>query len=80
MCEGFSLQDESGRSLALLGQSGSGKSTVISLIERFYDEEAGQVREFEIAHFGATNEFDCMQHAALNVVGIDLSCWLHLVC
>ena len=41
--EGFSLQVEAGRSLALVGQSGSGKSTVISLIERFYDVEAGQV-------------------------------------
>ena len=40
----FSLKVQPGRSLALVGQSGSGKSTVISLIERFYDVEAGQVR------------------------------------
>lgn len=39
----FSLKVEPGRSLALVGQSGSGKSTVISLVERFYDVEAGQV-------------------------------------
>ena len=39
----FSLAVQPGRSLALVGQSGSGKSTVISLIERFYDVEAGQV-------------------------------------
>ena len=39
----FSLRVEPGRSLALVGQSGSGKSTVISLVERFYDVEAGQV-------------------------------------
>ena len=39
----FSLKVQPGRSLALVGQSGSGKSTVISLIERFYDVEAGQV-------------------------------------
>lgn len=39
----FSLKVEPGRSLALVGQSGSGKSTVISLVERFYDAEAGQV-------------------------------------
>lgn len=39
----FSLKVEAGRSLALVGQSGSGKSTVISLVERFYDAEAGQV-------------------------------------
>ena len=39
----FSLKVEPGHSLALVGQSGSGKSTVISLIERFYDVEGGQV-------------------------------------
>ena len=39
----FSLQVALGRSLAIVGQSGSGKSTIISLIQRFYDVEAGQV-------------------------------------
>ncbi|KAK9675524.1 hypothetical protein RND81_11G012600 [Saponaria officinalis] len=40
---GFSLSISSGTTAALVGQSGSGKSTVISLIERFYDPSAGQV-------------------------------------
>ena len=40
---GFSLQVPSGKTAALVGQSGSGKSTVISLIERFYDPDAGEV-------------------------------------
>ncbi|KAG7971186.1 hypothetical protein I3843_07G123200 [Carya illinoinensis] len=40
---GFSLCIPSGTTAALVGQSGSGKSTVISLIERFYDPLAGEV-------------------------------------
>ncbi|KAF8008241.1 hypothetical protein BT93_K2038 [Corymbia citriodora subsp. variegata] len=39
----FSLYIPSGTTAALVGQSGSGKSTVISLIERFYDPQAGEV-------------------------------------
>ncbi|KAF5733430.1 ATP binding cassette subfamily B4 isoform 1 [Tripterygium wilfordii] len=40
---GFSLFISSGTTAALVGQSGSGKSTVISLVERFYDPQAGEV-------------------------------------
>ncbi|KAJ7977740.1 ABC transporter B family protein [Quillaja saponaria] len=40
---GFSLYIPTGTTAALVGQSGSGKSTVISLIERFYDPRAGEV-------------------------------------
>ena len=40
---GFSLHVPSGTMTALVGQSGSGKSTVIGLVERFYDPEAGEV-------------------------------------
>lgn len=40
---GFSISISGGTTAALVGQSGSGKSTVISLIERFYDPQAGEV-------------------------------------
>lgn len=39
----FDLIVRSGKSMALVGQSGSGKSSVISLILRFYDPTAGKV-------------------------------------
>lgn len=39
----FSMKIEAGKSTALVGQSGSGKSTIIGLIERFYDPLEGIV-------------------------------------
>ncbi|WZZ76134.1 hypothetical protein YC2023_087504 [Brassica napus] len=39
----FDLIVRSGQSMALVGQSGSGKSSVISLILRFYDPTAGTI-------------------------------------
>ncbi|GMH28804.1 hypothetical protein Nepgr_030647 [Nepenthes gracilis] len=39
----FNLKVRAGESMALVGQSGSGKSSVLSLILRFYDPIAGKV-------------------------------------
>ncbi|KAK8949928.1 ABC transporter B family member 20 [Platanthera guangdongensis] len=39
----FSLKVDGGQTVAMVGVSGSGKSTIISLIERFYDPVAAQI-------------------------------------
>ncbi|KAL5121571.1 hypothetical protein ACEQ8H_000643 [Pleosporales sp. CAS-2024a] len=40
---GVSLRAEPGQFIALVGASGSGKSTVMQMLERFYDPTSGQV-------------------------------------
>lgn len=39
----FSIQIEKGKTVALVGQSGSGKSTIANLITRFYDVNEGSI-------------------------------------
>ncbi|KAF7802904.1 ABC transporter B family member 15-like [Senna tora] len=41
--QGFSMRIEAGKSTALVGHSGSGKSTIIGLIQTFYDPQKGTV-------------------------------------
>lgn len=40
----FSIFFPAGKTVAVVGGSGSGKSTVVSLIERFYDPNQGEYR------------------------------------
>ncbi|KAK9275594.1 hypothetical protein L1049_022861 [Liquidambar formosana] len=40
----FNLKVEAGKTVALVGASGSGKSTAIALMQRFYDADEGVVR------------------------------------
>ncbi|PIA51511.1 hypothetical protein AQUCO_01100393v1 [Aquilegia coerulea] len=44
----FNLNVTAGQTLGLVGRSGSGKSTIISLIERFYDPSEGEIYLDEI--------------------------------
>ena len=41
--KGLTLMIDAGKTVALVGQSGSGKSTIIGLIERFYDPDKGSI-------------------------------------
>lgn len=48
--DGVNLSLPAGQTLALVGRSGSGKSTIASLITRFYDAERGTIMLDGIAH------------------------------
>lgn len=45
----FNIFFPAGKTVAVVGGSGSGKSTVVSLIERFYDPSQGNY-EFSLSH------------------------------
>ena len=41
--DGINLNFESGKKIALIGQTGCGKTTIVNLIERFYDVTDGEI-------------------------------------
>ena len=43
MLKNFSLKAESGDIIAIVGKTGAGKTTVINLLMRFYDADAGEI-------------------------------------
>ena len=64
--ENLSFSVKSGESVALVGPTGAGKSTIVNLISRFYDVSAGAVLVDE------NNIADCTLHSLRSQMGIML--------
>ena len=60
----FSIKVPKGKSVALVGQSGSGKSTIANLITRFYDVNEGYIA------IDGTDIRDLQKHALRNLMGL----------
>jgi len=60
----FSLTVPKGKTVALVGQSGSGKSTIANLLTRFYDVQEGQIE------IDGTNIKDIDLHALRALMGL----------
>ena len=43
MLENFNLLVEQGKTVAIVGETGSGKSTIVNLLCRFYEPTSGEV-------------------------------------
>lgn len=60
----FSLEVPKGSTIALVGQSGSGKSTIANLVTRFYDVSEGQVK------IDGINIKDLTKKSLRNLIGL----------
>ena len=60
----FSIKLEKGKTLALVGQSGSGKSTIANLVTRFYDVNKGKIT------IDGKDIKDLTKHSLRNLMGL----------
>jgi subfamily B ATP-binding cassette protein MsbA len=60
----FSLQIPKGKTVALVGQSGSGKSTIANLLTRFYDVQEGSIK------IDGTDIKDMTMNSLRNMLGL----------
>ncbi len=60
----FSIDIPKGKTIALVGQSGSGKSTIANLVTRFYDVNNGSIT------IDGENIKDLTKHSLRNIMGI----------
>jgi len=64
--EGFNLTVKAGETIALVGHTGSGKSTLVNLLCRFYEPTKGRIL------FGETDYTDLTQNAIQSKIGMVL--------
>ena len=43
MLDGFNLRVDKGQTVALIGRTGGGKSTIVNLLARFYEPTSGEI-------------------------------------
>ena len=60
MLHGLDLAVEAGQTVALVGHTGAGKSTIVKLLARFYDRAQGRSRS--TATTCATSRIDSLRH------------------